>query len=142
MHFSTFAPFIAAVVTGQPVLDGLVGDLLGYQPGYCDSSPYSGILPFLSYAPAENYCVAHYPVPPYTHTYTERHIEKHYKTHYEWETKTEYHTKTVYKHEKRGHNTKAEAWKTWSKGYHGDWTSACSCIQTTPTTTVSIFLDS
>lgn len=106
---------------------------------YCTQSPWKVIEPFVGYAPAESYCSGNHPVPPSTST------KKTCAWHTSWHTSTKTATSTATAtatyspyHRRAAANT-ASAWSSCSSaGNKSGWLgSACSCIESTPTSTVS-----
>ena len=107
---------------------------------WCTKNPYSVILPYSKYGPAQSYCTSHYPLQTGGGTTTvTKTVGGHHTT---WVTKTTGHTVTATKTTKKANRlarrtsvNSASGWASCSSKLQSDggFRSACSCIETTPT---------
>ena len=99
---------------------------------YCHQKPYSLILPFSTFAPAESFCSKFYPVPPVTTTTSIQATTTTTTNTVVTVTKREIVKRYVHVRRNGGWPSCSATLK--SKGALG---SACSCIESPSTTTVS-----
>ena len=124
--------WVAKLGTASPVAGSGSGSV-------CSKLPYDLILPFSNYPPAESFCSSHYPIPPVTITTTVTSTVTPGNDKREAKTKKTTVKTTPTTTAKTTADARSKAWAacTSQLALSGVLSTACSCIETTPTTTVS-----